>query len=130
MGVDPKRIAIMGDSGGGAIAAGLTHWIKRNNGHPLCKQILIYPMLDDRTITTPANIAAFASWEGDDNKTAWTAVIGEDKVGTDDVDPTIAAARMTVQDAENLPLAYVDVGELDLFRDETLEYVRKLMQAG
>ncbi|KAK3616360.1 hypothetical protein LTR56_026002 [Elasticomyces elasticus] len=130
LGVDPKRVAIMGDSGGGAIAASMAHYIKRNKGHPVCKQILIYPMIDDRTTTTPESIAPFAVWDGDDNKTAWAAVLGEGRIGSDDVQPTEAAARMTVEDAEGLPPAYIDIGELDLFRDETLEYAKKLGQAG
>jgi len=130
LGVDPERIAIMGDSGGGAIAASLTHYIKRNNGSPVCKQILVYPMLDDRTTTTPASIAPFVSWDGNDNLTAWTAVLGDDRVGSSDVSPIEAAARMTVEDAEGLSPAYIDIGELDLFRDEALEYARKLTQAG
>jgi len=126
LGIDPHRIALVGDSGGGAIAASLAHYITRNKGPPVCKQILIYPMLDDRTTTTPENIAPFASWDGDVNKTAWTAVLGEDRVGGGDIQPTEAAARMTIEDAQGLPPAYIDVGELDLFRDESLEYARKL----
>ena len=37
---------------------------------------------------------------------------------------------MTVKDAGNLPPCYMDVGELDLFRDEDLEYAQKLGKAG
>ncbi|KAK0867237.1 hypothetical protein LTR87_014691 [Friedmanniomyces endolithicus] len=130
LGIDPKRIAVMGDSGGGAIAASLAHYMKRNKESPVCKQILIYPMLDDRTTATPENLAPFVSWDGNDNKTAWTAVLGADRVGGADVQPREAAARMTLEDAQGLPPAYMDIGELDLFRDEALEYARKLGQAG
>ena len=41
----------MGDSGGGGAGAG-TAILARDNDFPLTKQILIYPMLDDRN-TTP-----------------------------------------------------------------------------
>lgn len=50
LGVNPKRIAIMGDSGGGAPAAGVAI-MARDRKIPLAHQILIYPMLDDRNLT-------------------------------------------------------------------------------
>jgi acetyl esterase/lipase len=41
-----------------------------------------------------------------------------------------AAARMTVAEAKGLPDTYIDVGELDLFRDEDIAYARKCTLAG
>ena len=49
LGIDAHRVAIMGDSGGAGIAAGAAI-LARDRGVPLAKQILIYPMLDDRTV--------------------------------------------------------------------------------
>lgn len=46
------------------------------------------------------------------------------------VPPHHAAARMTVEQAKGLPPAYIDVGELDIFRDEDFEYAMKLGKAG
>ncbi|KAK5125337.1 hypothetical protein LTR85_000446 [Meristemomyces frigidus] len=129
LGVNPERIAIMGDSAGGGITASLAHYIKLKNGPAVCKQILVYPMLDDRNTIKDGAIAPFAIWSSDDNKTGWGALLG-DRIGGEDVKPFEAAARMTVADAKDLPPAYIDVGELDIFRDEGLEYARKLGQAG
>ena len=108
LGVDPKRIAIMGDSAGGGIAASLAHYIKLKGGPAVAKQILIYPMLDDRNLEVDANIAPYATWTTDDNKTGWGALLG-DKMGKDGVDPIEAAGRATVQDAKGLPPCYLDV---------------------
>ncbi|RPK65421.1 MULTISPECIES: alpha/beta hydrolase fold domain-containing protein [unclassified Streptomyces] len=44
------------------------------------------------------------------------------------VDPYAAPAR--ADDLSGLPPAYLDVGELDLFRDENIAYANRLMQAG
>lgn len=129
LGVNPSRIAVMGDSAGGGIAASLTHYCKLKGGPSLAKQILIYPMLDDRNLVEDPNLAPFLMWTADDNKTGWGALLG-DRMGGPNVHPTEAAGRMTVQDARGLPPAYIDVGELDLFREEDMEYAIKLGKAG
>ncbi|MGM9113364.1 alpha/beta hydrolase fold domain-containing protein, partial [Campylobacter jejuni] len=49
--VDPERIAVMGDSGGGGPTAAAAI-LARDREVPVAKQILVYPMLDDRN-TTP-----------------------------------------------------------------------------
>ena len=47
--VDSARIALMGESGGGGVAAGVAI-AARDAGIAVTKQLLIYPMLDDRTV--------------------------------------------------------------------------------
>ena len=49
LGVDTKRIAVMGESAGGGHAALLAQVAYDRGEVPLCFQSLIYPMLDDRT---------------------------------------------------------------------------------
>ena len=93
-------------------------------------QILIYPMLDDRNIQDDKHIAPYALWSGDDNQTAWAAALGKERRGGADVKPVEAAARATVEDAEGLPPAYIDVGQLDHFADEDIAYARLLGKAG
>lgn len=126
LGIDRTRIAVMGDSGGGGIAAGVAI-LARNGQMPLAKQILIYPMLDDRTQNPDHEIASLASWTYDDNYTAWHGVLGE-KLGTEFVSPLAAPARL--RDFRALPPAFIDVGELDIFRDENVAYAQKLTKAG
>jgi acetyl esterase/lipase len=89
--------------------------------------VLVYPMLDDRTTTPDPEIAPFATWTYDDNVTGWGALLGEAH-GTDDVSPYAAPARST--DLTGLPPAYLEVGELDAFRDEDVAYARRLAAAG
>jgi acetyl esterase/lipase len=130
--VDPARIAVMGDSGGGCVAAATTILARdRQFTPPLAKQILLYPMLDDRNIKPDESLLPFAIWSYEDNLTAWSAVLGksidEMKAGIANVSPYIAPARVT--DATNLPPMYIEVGNLDIFRDEDIEYARKLSVA-
>ncbi|MCW2933388.1 MAG: Alpha/beta hydrolase fold-3 domain protein [Actinomycetia bacterium] len=126
LGVDPARIALMGDSAGGGLAAGAA-LLARDRGTPVARQILIYPMLDDRTTVPDPFLVPYAGWSYDDNYTGWHALLG-DALGRPDVPAAAAPAR--ARDLVALPPAYVEVGELDIFRDEATEYARRLSAAG
>jgi acetyl esterase/lipase len=57
----------------------------------------------------------------------WRALLG-DAIGGPDVSPYAAPSRAT--DLTGLAPAYLDVGELDIFRDEGVAYCRRLGTAG
>lgn len=126
LGIDPHRIAVMGDSGGGASAAGAAI-LARDRVVPLARQILIYPMLDDRNTVPDPQLEPFASWTYDNNFTGWNALLG-DAIGTPEVSELAAPAR--ARDLSGVAAAYLDVGELDIFRDETVDYARTLSAGG
>lgn len=126
LGVDPGRIAIMGDSSGGGVAAGVAI-AARDRGIGLAKQILIYPMLDDRNLEPDPEIASYATWTYDNNYTGWYALLGDALAGPD-VPALAAPAR--IENVAGLASAYIEVGELDIFRDEDLTYAARLYQAG
>jgi acetyl esterase/lipase len=127
LGVDPKRIAVMGESAGGGLATAIS-MLARDRGSPApAKQILIYAMLDDRNTTPDARLVPFASWTYDDNLTGWQGLLG-DRRGEDDVPHTAAPARAT--DLNDLPPAYIEVGQLDIFCNENIAYALELSQAG
>lgn len=58
--------------------------------------------------------------------TAWSAALGG-AYGTDDVAPTAAPARLS--DFRCLPATYIDVGDLDILRDEGIAYAQRLASA-
>jgi acetyl esterase/lipase len=126
LGVDSARIAVMGESGGGGLAAAAT-LLARERGLTLAKQILIYPMLDDRTTVPDDALLPFAGWTYDNNYTGWHALLGDD-VGGPNVPESAAPARTS--DLSNLPDAYVEVGELDIFRGECVDYAQRLAAQG
>jgi acetyl esterase/lipase len=127
LGVDPARIAVMGDSAGGGLAAGVCLLARDRGGPPVAEQLLIYPMLDDRAHTPDPQLLPFLTWTYDDNVTGWTALLG-DGAGTDTVSPYAAPARAT--DLTGLPDTYIDVGDLDIFRNEDVTYAARLSDAG
>lgn len=126
LGVDPHRLALMGDSAGGGIAAAAAI-IARDHGIEVARQILIFPMLDDRTVGADSSLGRPGIWTDDDNYTGWLALLG-DRLGTDAVSAYAAPARL--EDFSRLAPAYIEVGSVDLFRDESIDYARRLLRAG
>ncbi|WP_413759354.1 alpha/beta hydrolase [Streptomyces sp. MMBL 11-3] len=127
LGVDPARIGVMGDSAGGGLAAALSILARDRGGPAVARQILLMPMLDDRTPVPDPHIEPYLLWSYDDSRTAWPALLGG-AAGGPGVPATAAPARL--DDASGLPPAYIEVGQLDVFRDEDLAYAALLSRAG
>jgi acetyl esterase/lipase len=126
-GADPAHVGIMGDSAGGGIAAGVALMARDRGGPALAGQVLIYPMLDDRTTTSDPALDGLTTWSYDDNVTGWSALLGDD-AQSPDVSPYAAPARAA--DLSGLPPTYIDVGGLDIFRNEDIAYAARLSAAG
>ncbi|MBZ5715529.1 alpha/beta hydrolase [Nannocystis pusilla] len=129
LGVDRGRIAIGGESAGGGLAAALGLLARDRGEVPLAFQLLVYPMLDDRTVVRadPHPYVGEFMWTPENNRFGWTALLGGEP-GAEDVSPYAAAARAT--DLSRLPPTYISVGALDLFFEEDVEYARRLTRAG
>jgi acetyl esterase/lipase len=129
LGVDRSRIAVGGESAGGGLAAALALLARDRGEYPLCFQMLIYPMIDDRT-ATPApgnpNTGEFI-WTRSSNRFGWQSLLGEEP-GGEGISAHASPAR--ANDLAGLPPTYISVGALDLFLDENIEYARRLLNAG
>jgi acetyl esterase/lipase len=129
LGVDTKRIAIKGESAGGGHAAALAIAARDRGEFPLCLQVLIYPMLDDRTGSThrlPPYIGHFI-WNEEDNRFGWSSLLGV-PAGSDSVPPNSVPSR--IGDVAGLAPAFIGVGSIDLFGPEDVKYASRLMLAG
>lgn len=128
LGVDPRRIAVMGESAGGGHAALLAILARDRGEVPLCFQSLVYPMLDDRTGSSrqvPWQVGNII-WTAEKNRFGWECFLGV-KPGGRSV-PGGVPAR--VQNLAGLPPAWIGVGSIDLFVDEDVDYVQRLNNAG
>lgn len=125
---DPDRIMIVGASAGGGLAAA-TALMARDRGFPqLTHQVLVCPMLDDRTDTVSSRMLdREGMWDMHDNLYGWTALLGTDRGGPSV--PSYAAPSREL-DLSNLPRTYIDVGSSETFRDPALDYARRLSEAG
>lgn len=121
--VDPARVAIGGASAGGGLAAALALLARDRNEIPLAAQLLVYPMLDDRTVDREdLNNPGHRLWNQSSNKFGWACYLA-------DADPDIAVPARR-EDLSGLPPAWMGVGTLDLFHDEDLAYAERLRAAG
>jgi acetyl esterase/lipase len=128
LGIDPKRIAIGGSSAGGGLAAGLALKARDAGAIPVVFQLLLYPMLDDRTVLrTDLADDNLRLWDTASNRYGWTSYLAATP-GSAGVSPYAAPARCT--DLAGLPPAWMGVGTYDLFLDEDLDYAKRLNEAG
>jgi acetyl esterase/lipase len=125
-GIDRTRIAIGGESAGAGLSAALALMVRDRHEYQLCLQLLLCPMLDDRTGDNHPFCGEFV-WTAPTNRIAWATRIGE-YIIANDTSGYIASAR--AESLEGLPPAYICVGALDLFLEEDLEYARRLARAG
>lgn len=128
LGVDNRRIAVMGESAGGGHAALLAIAARDRGEVPLCFQCLIYPMLDDRTGVSrqvPRHVGNIV-WTAEKNRFGWESFLGV-RPGGRSV-PGGVPAR--VSNLAGLPPAWIGVGSIDLFVDEDVDYAQRLNNAG
>lgn len=128
LGIDPNRIAVMGDSAGGGLAAGVALMARDRSGPAIAEQVLIYAMIDNRTFTPDPNLPAeYLTFGYDDNRTGWGALLGAELDG-ERVSHYAAPARAS--DLSGLPRTYIEVGDLDILRDENIAYASRLLADG
>ncbi len=127
LGIDPKRIAVGGDSAGAGMAAGMVLHNRDVKGPAIALQLLIYPMLDNLHNTPSGSIENYPVWNRQTSFNAWEMYLGGSNPGVS-VSPYAAPARAT--DLRGLPKTFMTIGTVDLFRDEVVDYAQRLMAAG
>jgi acetyl esterase len=128
LGVDPSRLAIMGDSVGGNMTAALTILAKERGGPKFRYQVLFYPVTDAKFDTDSYREFAEGPWL---TKKAmewfWNAYQPDVAARSN---PTASPLRASISALQGLPPALIVTDENDVLRDEGEAYAHKLMQAG
>lgn len=127
LGIDPDRIAVIGASAGGSLSAAVAQR-SHDEGIPLRAQVLVYPMLDDRTALRQdhAGRGRF-NWTPASNLFGWTSYLGRAPRMSDAPKYSAPARR---KDLTGLPPAWIGVGDLDVFYDEDVDYAERLKASG
>ncbi|MFE9453956.1 alpha/beta hydrolase [Streptomyces sp. NPDC006739] len=128
LGIDPDRLGIAGESAGGGLAAAVALLARDRSGPALCFQYLGVPELDDR-LQTPSMRAYddVPLWNSRATQVSWDCYLGDGRRGTADVSAYAAPAR--ADDLTGLPPAFITACQYDPFRDEDIDYAKRLAQA-
>lgn len=133
LGVDPKRVAVIGDSAGGALAAGVAQKALDRGENPICAQILIYPVTDHESKTESArSFTDTPMWKAASNKVMWDIYLAgsEHKTSGGTAPAPAYVAPLHRASFAGLPPAVVEVAEFDPLRDEGRLYAEALEAAG
>lgn len=124
LGYDPSRLGVFGASAGGGLAIATALRVRDNGGPSISFLMPIYPMIDDTNTTRSSQeITDVGIWDRDGNIEAWGWYLGGQPAD-------MYAAPARAEDLRGLPPTFIDVGEMDLFRDEDIAFANRLMQAG
>jgi acetyl esterase/lipase len=127
LGIDVDRIAVFGPSAGGGLTAAVAQRAF-DEGIALRAQVMIYPMLDDRTVLKDDHAGrGELVWTPESNRFAWTAYLGRAPRMSDAPEYAAPARRA---DLRGLAPAWIGIGDLDLFYDECVDYAERLQAAG
>lgn len=149
LGIDPRRIALMGNGAGGGLCAG-TAILARDRGVRVAKQIVINGNLDDRNAAlssvpglgqvhwlcsrnAPLSAVPYVreadwTWSSEESITAWNAYLGEGHETDESIKADAAPARL--EDAKGLAPLYVEVLGLDTLCHQGIAYALKLRAQG
>lgn len=127
-GIDASRLALVGDSAGGAMATVLARWALERGGPKFLYQVLLYPVTDAAMETESYKTFADGPWL---TRAAmewfWSSYQPDaDKRG----DPDLSPLRTPLERLKGLPPALIITGENDVLRDEGEAYGRRLTEAG
>ncbi len=125
LGADPTRVAVMGDSAGGNLAAVVSLMARDRSGPRIAHQGLVYPSVD-LTMSSPSievNASAPILTRAD-----CLAFRDHYLGGQDPRQPH--ASPLFAEDHTGLPPALVQVAEHDPIRDDGIRYAAALQRAG
>ena len=127
LGIDPKRLAVGGDSAGGNLAAVVSLKSRDENGPALASQVMVYPVTDLSSFDTPSYQEFAQGYELTKPEMEWFRDHYLRKM-EDALDPY--ASPLLAKDLHGLPPALIITAECDPLRDEGEAYAKRLKDAG
>jgi acetyl esterase/lipase len=128
LGVRSDQIMVGGHSAGGGLTAALTLLARDRGEVKIAFQMPIYPMIDDRQTSESARDNNAPLWNSASNALGWKFYLAGLTAKDEPVPAYAAPSRAT--DYSGLPPTVTFVGDLEPFRDETIEYVENLKKVG
>ncbi|MBV9177281.1 MAG: alpha/beta hydrolase [Nitrososphaeraceae archaeon] len=126
--VNSSRLAVVGDSVGGNMAAAVTLLAKERDGPSIRFQVLFYPVTDVNFDTQSYMTYQNGYFLTRDNmRWFWNNYLTNE---TNVKDPTVSPLQASVEQLKGLPPAMVINGKNDVLCDEGQAYASKLSEAG
>jgi acetyl esterase len=128
LGIDPTRLAIIGEGAGGNLAAAVALLATRRRGPKIDLQVLLCPVTDASFDTTSYGRFADGPWlTRQAMQRYWDGYLPDVSLRSE---ITAAPLRASVDELRGLPEALIIVAENDVLRDEGEGYARQLVRAG
>ena len=125
--IDPRRIAVGGDSAGGNLSTVMCLKARDESGPALALQILVYPVTNLAAFDTPSYQEFAEGYYLTKAEMEWFR--GHYLARAEDASHPYASPLLA-PDLHGLPPALVITGECDTLRDEGEAYARRLADAG
>ncbi|MEV1288929.1 alpha/beta hydrolase [Micromonospora sp. NPDC049679] len=127
-GLDASRMAVAGDSVGGALATAVAMMAKDRGGPRFRQQVLLYPVTDATFDTGSYREFAQGYYLGRDLMIwFWDQYLPDEAQRSD---PMASPLRASIDGLRALPPTLITTNEADVLRDEGEAYAAKLRQAG
>jgi acetyl esterase/lipase len=126
LGVDPARLAVVGDSAGGSLAAAVALAARDHEGPAICCQVLLYPGLDRDMAAQSITALVDAPMLSHDD-IVYMHTLADHGAGPPHDHYRVPAYAT---DLSGLPPAIVATGECDPIRDWGERYATRLRDAG
>lgn len=125
LGLDPRRIAVGGDSAGGTLSAAVA-LMARDAGVPLALQVLFYPSVEPSAVTESYKVFSSQNLMLDEPLMRWfeTQARGPGFKSDWRREPMLAASHQGVAPA------WIGLAECDPLADEGRQYAKVLQEAG
>ncbi len=120
----PLPLIVVGMSAGGGLSAGVALIARDEGGPKLSGQLLMCPMLDSNNASASSQqFSSLGLWDRESNDVGWDALLGESR-RTKEISPYASPSR--AESLSGLPPTFLDVGTLEVFRSEIVEYAERL----
>lgn len=126
LGISKNKIAVGGDSAGGALAAAVTLMARDRKAPAPLFQILVYPVVDRRMqYQSHKKFTDTPMWNSKLSVKMWDGYLPNKTAKNIEY-----ASPMEAESFENLPTAFVETAEFDCLHDEAIAYASALQRAG
>lgn len=129
--VDPARVAIAGESGGGYLTAGLSVMLAdKEESHLVKLAVILIPMLDDLCFSDPLSMTKEERHQAPIQQKIWNALATDLKAQREVGDPLLFPGKASDETLAKFPPTVIYEDEFDIYITEASRFAARLRAAG